>query len=66
MSPHIQKGNEGIVHHILVYDCFLDDDLQHESHDCNSENMPIDLIICQGATALSAWAIGGKVSILFL
>ncbi|RDD43175.1 DBH-like monooxygenase protein 1-like protein [Trichoplax sp. H2] len=60
LAPHIEKGNEGLVHHILIYECIMDENHVGQSHDCASRNMPLGLRYCRGATAITAWAVGGK------
>ncbi|EDV25403.1 uncharacterized protein TRIADDRAFT_55464 [Trichoplax adhaerens] len=60
LTPKIQKGNEGLVHHILIYDCTFEEHLHGTSEDCDSANMPEGLGDCRGATLLAAWAVGGE------
>ena len=62
MEPIIQPGNEGLVHHIIVYGCYGDVDLSElgRGHLCGSASMPT----VSACTALMlGWAIGGEVSI---
>lgn len=64
VAPIIQAGHEGIVHHMLVYECsdnFPKHHLNYTGH-CYSSNMPPEVEECTGTTAIAAWAIGGKVS----
>ncbi|KAK3703839.1 hypothetical protein QZH41_012444, partial [Actinostola sp. cb2023] len=62
VSPVISPGNEGLVHHILVYECIDDlppSNLTFEG-DCDSPNMPDVLAGCAAKSAVAAWAIGGS------
>ncbi len=59
------KGNEGLVHHLLVYAC--NDEIDSSDHNaewkCFTELMPSGkngLEHCN--SVLAAWAIGGEVS----
>ena len=58
----IQPGNEGIVHHIVLYGCTgdIDDDNHGVAWDCISNVMP-DQHKC--LTVLFLWAVGGNVSL---
>ncbi|KAK3703833.1 hypothetical protein QZH41_012443 [Actinostola sp. cb2023] len=63
ISPLISPGNEGLVHHILVYECRDDlppSNLTHEGN-CLSPNMPDSLVKCSGRSTMVAWALGGSV-----
>ena len=63
VEPIIQKGNEGFVHHFLLYECdgnFVDKDFD-QGVDCyNLANMPYAK--CRDASVVAAWAVGGEVS----
>lgn len=65
IEPNIQKGNEGFVHHYVVYECdgnFTESDF-YKGYDCLfTANMPFEA--CRQSNILSAWAIGGEVRIL--
>ena len=63
VEPVIQAGNEGVVHHMLLYECndtFPDHHLNYTGH-CYARNMPPAVADCRGGSAMFAWAIGGKV-----
>ena len=66
IEPYIQKGNEGFVHHFLVYECHGD---YNESHygfgvDCKDiANMPF--LKCFYGKVLAVWGVGGEVRILW-
>ncbi|EDV25404.1 uncharacterized protein TRIADDRAFT_63840 [Trichoplax adhaerens] len=60
IAPKLVKGNEALVHHILIYDCIFEDHFHGASHDCDSRNMPYGLRRCRGATVIGAWAVGGE------
>ena len=63
IEPYIQKGNEGFVHHFLVYECHGD---YNESHygfgvDCKDiANMPF--LKCFYGKVLAVWGVGGEVN----
>lgn len=62
VEPVIQAGNEGVVHHMLLYECsdtFPDHHLNYTGQ-CYAQNMPPAIKECAGASAMAAWAIGGK------
>ncbi|CAH1233409.1 MOXD1 [Branchiostoma lanceolatum] len=64
LEPIITHGNEGVVHHFLVYRCDKHRDVtilpeEHPGHDCRSPNMPLDWGPCYEGTLLAAWAVGG-------
>ena len=65
VEPYIQKGNEGFVHHYVIYECdgnFTENDF-NEGVDCHTRaNMPYRR--CQQADLIAAWAVGGEVSLL--
>lgn len=62
IEPYIQKGNEGFVHHFLVYECRGD---YNESHygfgvDCKDiANMPFRK--CFYGKVLAVWGVGGEI-----
>jgi len=62
IDPIITPGNEGIVHHILLYSCIFSnagfDSHLNKVHDCISQNMPRELQRCR-TTIFAGWAIGG-------
>jgi len=62
IDPIIQEGNEGIVHHMLLYEC--DDDfprsnLSYEGT-LGSPDMPPAVRQCAGPSVIAGWAIGGQ------
>ena len=65
VAPIVQKGHEGLVHHILVYQCPHDFPPNNVSHSapCDSPDMPPDILRCQGMEPVAAWALGGSVSV---
>jgi len=61
-EPIIQAGHEGVVHHMLLYECsdhFPDHHLNYTG-DCYGSNMPPPISECTGVSTIAAWAIGGK------
>ena len=62
-APIISPGNEGLVHHIIVYLCKpgFNKTMIGKGNICEHENMPDDVDECRRAPMLAAWAIGGKV-----
>lgn len=60
-EPYVTPGNEGIVHHLLVYEChgnFSNATLYGPGFDCHeTANMP--LRHCYGYSVVGAWAVGG-------
>lgn len=61
IEPYIQKGNEGFVHHYIIYECegnFTDDDLNEGANCYSSANMPYRS--CQKADLIAGWAVGGE------
>ena len=66
MNPVIQAGHEGVVHHILVYECTDDYPDHHLNYTgrCYSPDMPPPAAKCTGATTIAAWAIGGNVGFM--
>ena len=61
-EPVFKPGNEGVVHHILLYECFDEIPANWHSHgaECYTPNMPDILQRCK--TIMMAWAVGGGVS----
>ena len=65
IDPIIQEGNEGIVHHMLLYECsddFPRSNLSYEG-EMRSPDMPPAVRQCAGPSVIAAWAIGGQVSV---
>ena len=67
-EPLIQTGNEGVVHHLIVYGCNDKIDRDHMfdnkniTFNCNQDaNMPGDLNSCR-SVPVGVWAVGGGVS----
>lgn len=63
--PIVQEGNHQHVHHILFYECHLEDSARHyekwldvQGAQCYGANMPISWKKC--TSPLVAWAIGGE------
>ncbi|XP_035668392.1 DBH-like monooxygenase protein 1 homolog [Branchiostoma floridae] len=59
----VQPGNEGTVHHLLVYTCKKNPNMTimpegHPGHECYTPNMPSDWRECYQGSILVAWAIG--------
>ena len=58
----MQKGNEGFVHHLLLYECegeFTDKDFD-QGVDCKDvANMPYAK--CKDTSIVASWAVGGEV-----
>ena len=62
IDPVIQEGNEGIVHHMLLYEC--DDDFPRSNlsyEGMGSPDMPPAVRQCVGPSIIAGWAIGGQV-----
>lgn len=62
--PVIQEGNHQHVHHILLYECHIEDSARHyekwldvQGAQCFGANMPLSWKQC--TSPLVAWAIGG-------
>lgn len=68
ITPVIQSGHEGNVHHILLYQCLgateaeLEPYVSHPGHECYHPNMPPIFGKCEQTFA--AWAIGGEDMVL--
>ena len=63
-EPIVQKGNEGFVHHFLLYECEgnFAESYFDKGKDCfNVANMPYAK--CRDASLVAAWAVGGEVII---
>lgn len=60
-APVVTPGNEGIVHHILVYQCFNRTGFSLGHAGSCEANMPDEVANCRGAAPVAAWAIGGNV-----
>ncbi|XP_066276602.1 DBH-like monooxygenase protein 1 homolog [Branchiostoma lanceolatum] len=63
-EPIVQPGNEGTVHHLLLYSCkrkenFTMEPEEHPGHECHTPNMPSDWEECYMGSIVLAWAIGG-------
>ena len=71
IDPIIQEGNEGVVHHMLLYECsddFPKSSLSYEGT-LDSPDMPPAVKECAGPSIITAWAIGGQVlvtNVIFL
>ncbi|KAG8444564.1 hypothetical protein GDO86_009648, partial [Hymenochirus boettgeri] len=61
IEPLIQKGNENLVHHIVLYECAKDcnDTVLDYGHECYHPNMPDAFHTCE--MVVFAWAVGGEV-----
>ncbi|XP_035694936.1 DBH-like monooxygenase protein 1 homolog [Branchiostoma floridae] len=64
-EPITTPGNEGVVHHLLIYTCPADQSVtflpeEHPGHRCRSPNMPRDWWPCYGGSLMAAWAIGSE------
>lgn len=60
-EPVVKKGNEGIVHHLVVYTCpgNYNDSHYGSGYDCEDPNMP--LRECYGSqNIVAAWGVGGE------
>lgn len=60
-EPIITRGNEDVVHHVLIYECetLSDADLRYRGS-CHTGNMPPSLSRCNFGTPLAIWAVGGS------
>ena len=61
-EPYVQEGNEGLVHHLLVYECHgkFNDSLYGPGFDCgNTANIPFKQ--CFYSNIVAVWAVGGEV-----
>nr|XP_032817813.1 DBH-like monooxygenase protein 1 isoform X2 [Petromyzon marinus] len=59
VEPLVKPGHEGMVHHILLYQCALGlhEAILQSGHRCYQANMPEEFRSCE--SILFAWAIGG-------
>lgn len=57
-APNIQKGNEGVVHHMEVFHCIAPEDEEIPLYvgSCFSEDRPPRTQVCK--RVLAAWAMG--------
>lgn len=58
--PLIQKGNEGFVHHMILYECdgnFNESDFNQGIECYSSANMPF--LNCRSSVIVGGWAVGG-------
>ncbi|XP_073254240.1 DBH-like monooxygenase protein 1 homolog [Porites lutea] len=64
IEPVIQAGHEGVVHHILVYECSDDfpKHLLNYTGLCYASNMPPQIRECAGLSTMiiAGWGIGGQ------
>ncbi|RDD36647.1 DBH-like monooxygenase protein 1-like protein [Trichoplax sp. H2] len=60
IEPIITKGNQGRVHHMIMYECPASPDWHDYSADCDTENMPIALRYCRSGALVAGWAVGGE------
>ncbi|CAH3193166.1 unnamed protein product [Porites evermanni] len=61
IEPYIQKGNEGFVHHFLVYECHGDYNESHYGFGVDRKdiaNMPF--LKCFYGKVLAVWGVGGE------
>lgn len=67
-EPYIEKGNEGFVHHLLIYECHNRGQFNDSVHygpgfDCHDyANMPF--LECYFYSVVAAWAVGAEVKSL--
>lgn len=64
VEPIIQKGHDGLVHHILLYECSRDFPrafLNHSGRCYDEKTTPEAIMKCAGESTVAAWAIGGGV-----
>ncbi|XP_019617768.1 PREDICTED: DBH-like monooxygenase protein 1 [Branchiostoma belcheri] len=64
-EPIISPGNEGVVHHLIIYTCTKNRSVtflphEHPGHECRTPNMPRDWYLCLGGSMLAAWGIGAE------
>ena len=62
MEAVVEPGNDGLVHHMLLYMCSKNFNDTHRDHSnkCEHPNMPRDVSNCRVAI-MYAWAIGAGV-----
>jgi len=61
IDPIIQEGNQGVVHHMVLYECSDDFPRSNVSYEgtLDSPDMPPAVEDCAGPTVIVAWAVGG-------
>ena len=66
IDPIVQAGNEGVVHHMILYECGDNFPQIHVDFEgkTNSPDMPPPVLQCIGLSIITAWAIGGQVGML--
>lgn len=63
--PHIQKGNEGFVHHMLLFECegnFTEEHFNKGVNCFDRANMPF--LKCKSSSIVAGWAVGAMVRTL--
>lgn len=62
IDPIVQAGNEGVVHHMILYECGDNFPQIHVDFEgkTNSPDMPPPVLQCIGLSIITAWAIGGQ------
>ena len=61
-EPFIQKGNEGFVHHLILYECHGDYDESDFDQGVDCDDLPnMPYAKCRAASFVAAWAVGGQV-----
>ncbi|EDV25400.1 uncharacterized protein TRIADDRAFT_55459 [Trichoplax adhaerens] len=60
LDPVITKGNEGVVHHMTLFECESDPKWHGYAAECDSQNMPNHLRNCRSGSAMAGWAVGGE------
>ncbi|XP_022806766.1 DBH-like monooxygenase protein 1 [Stylophora pistillata] len=61
VEPLVQKGNEGFVHHLILYECegnYTESDYDQGKDCMDTANMPYAR--CRDASIVVAWAVGGE------
>ncbi|XP_065840799.1 DBH-like monooxygenase protein 1 [Oscarella lobularis] len=58
-APIVTPGNEGIVHHIVVFQCFNKTGFDFGYNGACNGNKPDEVSNCLGTAPVAAWAIGG-------
>ena len=66
MAPLIEVGNEGFVHHIILFACYggVEDKYHGTGHICRTPNMPDELKACN--EIVFCWTVGAGVSLTTL
>ena len=65
-EPYVQKGSEGFVHHLVIYECHNRGQFNYSVHygpgfDCHDyANMPF--LECYGYSVVAVWAVGAEVT----